>query len=141
MASKRKRARRPTRPTVAVQLPFGGHVIDVQANFPGNTPQEQLFGPPPVVLAEHGQTKVTDEKEHMSHSLDLRFKRKRPYADYEAFYTYAGGGVVGYITKKPSGPWKLSCTMYPAGLFPEPEARPQYFPTWQAAWAYVVEHL
>ncbi len=137
MAAKRKRT--PRGPTVAVQLPqarYGGRVIDVQANFPGKTPIEQLFGPPPVVLAEHGEARLTDKKAHASQRLDA--KVRRPFAEYEAFYEFAGG-ILGYITKKPGEPWKLSVTVSNLGQFPDD--RPEDFPTWQAAWAYVTERL
>lgn len=134
-----KRKRRARGPTVAIQLPqerYGGRVIVEPARFPGTTPVEQLFGPPRVVLAEHGEAKLTDEKEHVSHRLDAKIRPA--YAEYEAFYQFAGG-ILGFITKKPGESWRLSVTVSRAGQFPKD--RPEGFPTWQAAWAYVVERL
>jgi hypothetical protein len=135
MAAKRKRAT----PTVAVRLPqerYGGRVIDVSAKYPGKTAAEKLFGPPPTILAEHGEAKLIDHKGHLSHRLDA--KTTRPLAQYEAFYQFSGG-ILGYITKKQGEPWKLSVTVSRHGQFPK--NRPVDFSTWQAAWAYVTERL
>jgi len=134
-----KAKRKQTRATVAVQLPqkrYGGRVIDIPANYPGETAIEQLFGPPPVILAEHGEARLIDKKEHSSHRLDAKDSPR--LAKYEQFYEFAGG-ILGYITKKPGEPWKLSVTVSRVGQFPE--NRPEEFPTWQAAWAYVTERL
>lgn len=132
--SQRRRSHRG--PTVTVNL-TQGRTFAVPARFPGEDPAERIFGPAKPVLAERGETKLTDEKEHASRRLDAR---SRPaYAEFEELYQFAGGGILGFIAKKRGEAWTLSVVMSRPGQFSEP--RPDGFPAWQAAWAYVAERL
>lgn len=107
--------------------------------YEGNTGHDRIFGPPWIVVAKHHGTELHDYKEHASHLLDKSRLSVQRVLSHEAFYEFKGGDVLGYITKKVGEPWKLSITLSKSGQFPLD--KPDDFPTWQAAWAYVAERL
>lgn len=112
-------------------------VIEVVAQYKGKTDLERVFGHK-VVLAKHGRVELTDHMAKTRARLDQDRAGVRKMLSYEAFYQFAGG-VLGFITKRPGEPWRLSVTMADMGTFSEP--RPESFKTWQDAWKYVTDRM